>query len=195
MAIQTNKIDQHWNYFLAIERDLENLARYIEFDQRNFDCFSIECARILLAAGAEVDVVSKLICKSMNSRSRANNIQMYKKEIKKHYPGIPNFKVSIERFGMTLEPWDEWKKVKGHPFWWKAYTETKHRRDTQYHLASLKNSLNAIAGLYVLLIYLHKDLATIGQLTPNPCLLRPEMKNFGGMSMGSYELGICYIDL
>jgi hypothetical protein len=57
MASQVTKIDPHWNYFLAIERDLETLARYVEFDPKNFTSFSIEIARLLLAAAAEVDIV------------------------------------------------------------------------------------------------------------------------------------------
>jgi len=41
MAIKTQKIESHWNYLLAIENDLENLARYIEFDERNLGCFLV----------------------------------------------------------------------------------------------------------------------------------------------------------
>jgi hypothetical protein len=51
MTIHTHKIEPHWNYLLAIERDLD-----VEFDERNFDCFSIQIARVLLASGAETDV-------------------------------------------------------------------------------------------------------------------------------------------
>ena len=61
MGIKTAKIDPHWNYFLAIERDLEPLSRYVEFNPKNFDCYSIEIARLLLAAAAEVDIVCKQI--------------------------------------------------------------------------------------------------------------------------------------
>ena len=71
MAIQTTKPEAHWNYFLAIERDLEILSRYVEFDEKNFKCFSIEIARIALAAGAEVDVVCKQMCLAANPNSKA----------------------------------------------------------------------------------------------------------------------------
>ncbi len=30
----------HWNYFLAIEKDLENLSRYIEFSDANLGTYS-----------------------------------------------------------------------------------------------------------------------------------------------------------
>lgn len=62
MGIKTHPIEPHWNYLLALERDLELISRYIEFDERNSDCFSLELARVLLAAAAEVDIVCKQIC-------------------------------------------------------------------------------------------------------------------------------------
>ena len=81
MAIQIQKIEPHWNYLLALERSIDEVSRYIEFDEGNFECFSIEIARILLACGAEVDVVCKQICRSISSTSDANNINMYRDEI------------------------------------------------------------------------------------------------------------------
>jgi hypothetical protein len=48
----------HWQYFIAIESDLENTARYVEVTPGNFRTYSVEYARILLSAGSEVDVMS-----------------------------------------------------------------------------------------------------------------------------------------
>jgi hypothetical protein len=86
MAIKQSRIEPHWNYFLAIERDLEVLSRYVDFDERNFECFSIEIARVLLAAGAEVDVVCKQICRLANESSKAENIRQYRHEIIGKFP-------------------------------------------------------------------------------------------------------------
>ena len=41
------------------------------------------------------------------------------------------------------------------PHWWRAYNKVKHRRDTDFHRAHLKNVLNSFAGLFCLLIYLY----------------------------------------
>jgi len=49
----------HWNYFLALEKDIEVLSRYVEFTQKNFTCYSLEILRILFSAASEVDVVAK----------------------------------------------------------------------------------------------------------------------------------------
>lgn len=40
----------HWNYFLALERDLEVLSRYVEFANRNYKTYSIELAHLLFGA-------------------------------------------------------------------------------------------------------------------------------------------------
>jgi hypothetical protein len=107
MVIQTkaNTIP-HWNYLLAIERDLAEVSRYVEFDFRNFKCFSIELAKILLSTGAETDVVCKQICRVVDPNSAADDIHKYRDQIKLAYPKIPQFTVRLPRFGLTLHPWD-----------------------------------------------------------------------------------------
>jgi DNA modification methylase len=180
MAIQTQKIEPHWNYFLTIERDLTEISRYVEFDKRNFRCFSIEFARILLASGAEVDVVCKQICRNIQSNSTANNILDYQNEILPVYANIPRFQINVPRFGLSMKPWSEWRKPTNAPKWWTAYNKTKHNRDLEYYRANLKNALNSVAGLYIMVLYLYKNSAENGRLFPHPQLFRVEEKYVGG---------------
>ena len=42
-------------YFLAMDRDVETLSRYVDFATPNMATFSLEMARVLLAAGSEAD--------------------------------------------------------------------------------------------------------------------------------------------
>ena len=187
MGIQTQKIEPHWNYLLAIEHDLVELSRYVEFDEKNFDCFSIEIARILLASGAEVDVVCKQICKAIDAKSRAAKIHLYRNEIKLKFPGIPRFQVLLPRFGLTLKPWDEWNKPKGVPLWWTAYNKIKHQRDSEYQKANLKNALNAVAGLFVMLLHLYKAKNQLGESFSSPQLLWVSAGHIGGHTFGASE--------
>jgi hypothetical protein len=192
MAITSSKIEAHWNYLLAIEGDLERLSRFIEFNERNFDCFSIEISRILLASGAEVDVVCKQICKKLNPSSSANGIYSYQNEICAAYPHIPDFEVLIPRYGLTLTPWDNWNQPKSAPIWWTAYNKIKHHRDSEYHRVNLKNALNAIGGLFVMVLYLYKEKAEEGELSPNPRLLFVSENRSGGVSVGGHEFCVFY---
>jgi len=192
MAITSQKIEPHWNYLLAIENDLTELSRYVDFDERNFGCFSIQIARVLLSASAEIDVVCKQICRNIDSQSNANSIHKYRDKIVSAYPAVPQFQVVMPFFGLTLTPWDEWKNLQGIPFWWSAYNKIKHNRDTEYHQASLKNALNAVAGLFIMVLYLYKDKAEQGDLHPSLQLLRVDNSHYGGISVGGYGVAISY---
>jgi hypothetical protein len=193
MAITSRKIESHWNYLLAIEGDLERLSRFIEFDRHNFECFSVEITRILLTSGAEVDVVCKQICKKLNSASSANNISHYRDEICAAYPHIPDFEVLLPRYGLTLTPWINWNMSNNPPEWWSAYNKIKHHRDAEYNQANLKNGLNAVCGLFVMVLYLYKEKAITGGLAPPPKLLQVTEDHYGGFAIGGYDVGNSYI--
>ncbi len=192
MGIRTRPVLAHWNYLLALEQDLERLSRFVEFDAKNFNCFSIEIARILLAAGAEVDVVCKQLSVCLNPSSKASTIGAYRAEIMAAFPCIPNFVMLMPRFGLELKPWDEWRKTEGVPFWWTAYNKAKHHRDSEYERANLKNALNAVAGLFIPVLYLYKPQAEGGTLLPSPSLFRVSEDHFGGTTV-DYETGINYV--
>ena len=120
MAITTTKIDEHWNYFLSTEEDILKLSRYVEFDKRNYNCFSVEMARLLMAAAAEVDVVCKQLCLTINPASRASVINQYRDVIVRAFPMIPAFEVVIPRYGLRLKPWTNWRRSNNPPLWWTA---------------------------------------------------------------------------
>ena len=195
MAIQTFDSLIHWNFFLSLEKDLETLSRYVEFCDSNFKCYSIEMARILLAASSEVDVIAKQLCRKIDINSRADNIIRYRNKIKSAYPNLPNFKVTIPRFGLKLTPWDKWNERNAGnavPMWWTAYKKVKHQRDTDFHQANLKNVLNSVAGLFVITLYFYKDKAENAELIPIQSLLRVTGDNFTGTTFNEIEFGINY---
>ena len=192
MAIQTSTIEPHWNYFLALDGDLARLARYVEFHSKNFDCFSVEIARVLLAAAAEVDVVAKQLCEILRPGCGADGINAYRDVIVAGLPDVANFEIQIPRYGLQLVPWDEWKVPNGVPLWWTANNKVKHERHTHFDHATLKHALNAVGALFVLLLYLYRDKATQGQLVPAPEIVRVGEDHFEGVDVGSADSGIWY---
>lgn len=192
MAMGSTKIDAHWNYFLSVERDLERLSCFVEFDERNYECFSVEIARLLIAAAAEADVVCKQICRKLNVSSDATKLHEYREPILTAYPLVSCFEVRAPSYGLQLQPWSNWNQANGVPLWWTAYNKIKHNRDTEYHRANLKNVLDAVAGLFVVCVYLYKEKAELGELVPSPAILRPSDERFGGVTHGGYEFGIKY---
>ncbi len=161
----------HWNYFLPIEEDLLNISRYIEFSEPNFQTYSIELARILLVASSEIDVVAKQLCAKLEPGSSANRITDYQAILTRNIAILPEVVATIPRFELTLKPWSNWQRG-NVPLWWNAYNNVKHQRHTHFSDANLKNTINAAAGLFTLLLFYYRTEAEEGSLYPNPQLFR-----------------------
>ena len=169
MGIHVAPAKLHWNYFLALERDMESAARYIEFSQQNFSTFSIELAHLLFAAASEVDVVAKLLCKQVAPDKPCRNINEYRGILLQHIPELPRSKVFVPRYGLDFEPWVNWEDGR-NPLWWKAYNDVKHHRDEHFQDATLKNALNALGALLLLAVYYYAEVLKIPP--QGPLLLR-----------------------
>jgi hypothetical protein len=155
MGIESKESLHHWNYFLALETDTNQLAQYIEFNRANFNTYSIRLAQLLLAASSEVDVVIKQICTLVEGRADASNIDDYQRIIRHHLPQFIAEEVLVERFGLTLRPWSDWA-TNSNPGWWRSYNNVKHERNLYFEEANLKNALNSVGGLLVAVFYYYK---------------------------------------
>lgn len=175
----------HWNYFLSVEEDLYRLSRYVDFSKENDSTFSLEIARILMSASAEVDVILKQLCLVIDSASTANNINQYHDPITTSIPNFKTFKVIVPTQGLELQPWSSWE-INKPPLWWTANNKVKHERHEHFEKASLKNCLNSVAGLYISVIHLYHDQANKGELQQLPRLFNVADEHFGGTSMGRY---------
>ena len=142
----------HWNYFISLERDLENLSRYIEFAEANYQTYSTELVRIYLAAGSEIAVLLRQLCNLVAPEVKVENIKGYRKIITEHYPEIAKEKVYIRSYTLTFEPWKDWQNdiasMEPNPEWWTAHNKVKHRRHMAYPQANLKNVMDAVAALH-----------------------------------------------
>ncbi len=188
MAIIAPNVLSYWNYFLAIESDLEHLTRYLEFHPDNFKCFSIEIARILLASSAEVEVVCKQICLEINPSSKADNIKGYQQEIIRKHPKISEVVAFVPRYGLELRPFCAWK-TGNIPNWWTAYTNIKHHRDSDYNQANLKNAIDSVAGLFFINLFFYHEKVRLISLRPHPKpkILDVSLDTCGGLLIEEYE--------
>jgi hypothetical protein len=170
MGIEKKKEkDLSWNYYLSLKKELEVVSDYIEFEEANYQTYSIELAKLLMAASSEVDVVLKQLCNTLNPKKRHKDIKDYRETIQKYLKkDFLAEKVSITRHGLELDPWSNWRKHKDkNPDWWKAYNDVKHQRNAEFSKATLKNALNAMSALLISILYLravewiHPDLENI----------------------------------
>lgn len=175
----------HWNYFLTIEEDLSTLNRYVDFSEKNDNTFSLEIARILMAASAEVDVVLKQLCASLSPDTKASNINEYHNIIVSHLPNFKTFKVIVPTQGLELTPWSLWENGTA-PQWWQANNKVKHERHKLFEKASLNSCLNSVAALYIAVLHLYTYEANNGELLQLPKLFNVADEFFGGTGMGRY---------
>jgi hypothetical protein len=157
----------HWNYFLALEKDMEVLSRYIEFSPDNFNTYSIELAHLLLSAASEVDTLAKCICSILDPKAKPENINEYRRIIKagedsendpyakggkyalleeEYRHRLSRLKVYVPRYSLEFAPWADWAKDE-NPDWWHSYNNVKHERNHYFNKATLGNALQALAAL------------------------------------------------
>lgn len=161
MAITVSSSNLYWNYFLALEKDMEQVARFIEFAEPNFKVYSIELAHLLFAASSEVDVIAKALCKLLSPTEDARDIRDYRRTITTALSDFAKERVQVSRFGLTLDPWSTWRNTTTsatNPTWWKGYNNVKHQRNDHFADANLKHALNSLAGLLVMEFFYHRQL-------------------------------------
>jgi len=172
MGLIQHKIPDHLNYFLCIEDDIALMSRWIDISEPNYECFSVELARLLMTASAEADVIARLVCKNIDPKSKASGIYSYQEILVKEFPRIVNARVTVPRFGIELKPWSNWEKEKTPPLWWQANNKVKHHRSEHFNRATLKNVLNAVAGLLILILLYYAPKRR--SFTPGPRLFEPQ---------------------
>lgn len=157
MTIQYTDAKTHWIYFLALERDFETVCRYIEPCEENNDTFSLELARVIMAATQEADVVLKAIC-NRHLNVTADKLHGYFPPIRSQLPQLLTDSVRLPRFGMSSTPWQNWTQCSA-PAWWTANNKIKHQRHTHFNRASFRHAFNAVGGL--LLAIAHYEFHTV----------------------------------
>ena len=191
MGILQSKSEGYWAYFLALEHDLETLSRYVQFTTENITTYSVEMARILLAAGSEADVLLKAICRRVEPKTKRSSINAYYEIIAAQCPGLISFEVQMPRWGIHLRPWETWEK-NSPPDWWQSHNKVKHHREEYFHRANLLRTIESVGAVYVANLYANPIAASEGSLIPMPTLLRPGPEHFGGTTFGGFEFAIQY---
>jgi hypothetical protein len=150
---------KYWEYFLSLESDLERCTRYIEFHPSNFTTFSIELAKIIMAASAEFENVAKDLCKQINPSTNPRNITDIYPIIIGTFSRFCQVEVMLPRYNIQFQPWSQWTENQ-RPDWWKnGYNAIKHSRDTSFDKATLENAIYSLGGLFTAVLYYHQKLS------------------------------------
>lgn len=139
-----------WSFYLRLENNFIETLSYVEFAEDNFETYSIEFEKQLLAIGSEVDVLCKLLCNAIDPNQNVSRINEYANIIT-GYDNFNSAKVCFSKNGQEYAPFDGWTQDES-PSWWKVYNKVKHNRinEDNYKKGNLKNTFLALAGLYLL---------------------------------------------
>lgn len=171
----TEFAEKYWDYYLKLESDFINTQRYVTIDNDNYFAFSIEYAKQYETICSEIGYVCKLYCNHLCNPNSASKSLEYKNVILTNRADIKLRIVRVNNLStIILKPWNLNGDVKD-PLngnnakiifpWWNTYNKVKQNRitfDTNgkgfFKNANLINTLNALAGLFLLEMYFYKDL-------------------------------------
>ena len=147
---------QYVRAFLLIQKDLQRLFEYIEPADQNLNAYSFRTHELLLRACVEVEANCKAILTENGYPRNAADLTMkdYSKLNETHR--FSSYEVTLPVWSgagtsNVRKPFEAWA-VSGQPLpWYTAYNETKHDRRSVFHRASFEQTIDAVAGLLVVL--------------------------------------------
>lgn len=160
----------YWEYYVALEQDMIQTRRFVDFGKDNFESYSLEYLKLYQAVCGEIDSFLKLLAKELNPEFviKDSSIQKSWYEVQEWYHSVPIKTVSFCK-EFDLEPWSGYEVTRHYdeknrlvycgtaPQWWRSYTDIKHKRahlgdegKPNFVKANLKNLSNAYAALYIL---------------------------------------------
>ena len=188
---------KHWNYFLAVEAELLACARYVEFSQENFGCYSNEFAKLIVLAASEVDSIWQELCGHLAPTLKAGKITDYYSILLTKYPLLTRCEVSIPRYQLSLCPWKGWTDSERPDWWSKSYNKLKHERTAHFSSATLEAALSATGAQFLALqLYHHAVNAehVSVELSMRSALFAPRLPNsYKGGTFWSYGDPFAYL--
>ena len=166
-----------WFMYNRLERDFIETTSYVALSKVHSKVWSERFGDLLTRTGDLVDSFFRFMVNSKSLDDEKTIIELREKIEKKRqrdvnwHPNIADFGTTFEPifqlssveveagYGLTdygkLQPFEDFGKKS--PFWWIPYNKVKHEIFEQIERqATLENTINALAGLFVLNI-LHKE--------------------------------------
>lgn len=150
--------------YTTLEDEFLKILKYIPFEENHYNVWSFEISSLLLNIGSLIDSFCKnsLISSTFNTIENIDrhrlvdrpNMEIYREVYKSRYK-IEDKKVFELRNFTLIQPYQKWVDNSSID-WWKNYTDIKHDRFQNKEKATLKTTLDALGGLFLLAI-IHAD--------------------------------------
>lgn len=154
----TMKYDEYarrWSYYLSIEADFIQTAKYVAHSNDNMKTYSNEFTKIILLSCSEFDDLYKKLLAEKGYFPKSGKY-FSAKDFDRIFEIDPSTKFSsFAAFGNDLcfEPFKELDASQKHAnlFWWKNYQLLKHNRSENYKKATLETAAHSLAAHHKLL--------------------------------------------
>lgn len=168
----------YWKQYISLEKDLLNMEDYVAIDSKNYACFSNNFAKIYMMACSELDSLTDIFANIVKEQYAVEKptpktfpwrVDMLLKAYKKlhDYRVVTNDRVGE----LNFVPFKNFKENEADD-WWKDYNLVKHNRTEMnsggkynYEKANLKNTMTALAALYLICFlfssYMNEDEANL----------------------------------
>lgn len=138
--------------YLILLKDLEELFDFVEPADSNLSCHSYRIHALLMRACIEIEANCKAIMKENGFAKRGRwNIEDYWKIERTHF--LSKFQVKFSNWNgakAIRTPFENWNT--SHVLeWYQTYNATKHDRHDEFNKANFGTTLDAVAGLLVML--------------------------------------------
>jgi len=154
-----------WEVYLSLEDEFLNYIKYIPLVSNHDNVWSHPLANLLNNVGSCVDSFFKnaIFCESMDGfegirplreEESKQNMKSYREIFDAKYH-LSDKKIFDLQTLSPHNPFLKWKEGKT-PLWWKDYTGIKHDRFRNKERATLKSTLDALGGLFLLFL-IHKE--------------------------------------
>lgn len=141
-------IHKHWSYYTMLEERFISSMQYVSLDEKNSRAFSNEYASLLITAGAEIDILFKMVC-GFHGEER-KSINDYAKHL---LPTVKQYEIEIIISNYNnITPFKTWSMDNPSKslVWWEAYNCIKHNRAENAIQASQENVILALSALFLL---------------------------------------------
>lgn len=139
-----------------LEEEFLSTLNYVELVTDNFSTISLKYINLLLSVGAEIDNFFKATCNLTGRKT----IVDYINPVLNKYPNITSQSVLIKTHSINISPYFGWNSTAPSQslVFWSKYNNVKHDRICNYSMASLESVVNALAGLFILEMYMYNNI-------------------------------------
>ena len=171
----------YWRHYIALEKEFRNTIEYVSLEVENYYTFSEAYLKLILQICSEIDITLKFFCRLLDENFNGKKIFEYAQCIKSKYSKL--FDQTVENMNLKekIVPLKNLRNDTSKIDWWRVYNKIKHNRtdivkigsisQVSYKFANLKNTINALAALYQILMNIYYQLAKEEKeeiLTPLP---------------------------